>query len=412
MSTVAEVPAVIGWLRPYILLPISALTGLGESELQAIIAHELAHVKRYDYLVNLLQNAIETLLFYHPAVWWLSGGIREERERCCDDLAVALCGDPILYAEALARLEEMRGIPEPALAATGGDLLARIRRLTGKSETPRHRLIPSSLASLAAAACVIAIAAIPALHAQSLRFEAATIKLSGPPPHMTGLTIQPGGRLIYPNSPFKGLVMAAFNVGHWQLEGGEPWMEKDLYDVEAQPSEEWRARITDLRHTLFTIDDQHLREMLQSLLIDRFQLRVHRETVNGKVYLLKQKNEKNGPVGMQPTEFHGEDGIDPKDPGFGSIGFAGGRWVLVNTSMHQLAAFAADHVVHAPVLDQTGMRGGFTYKFRAPFADDAGIDYSNPPLDLLLSGIGLKLETSTGPIEKLVIDHAERPSPN
>ncbi len=311
ISTVAEIPASASAGSAHTFFsPVPALTGLGESELQAILAHELAHIKRCDYLVNLLQNAIETLLFYHPAVWWLSNRIRDERERCCDDLAVALCGDPILYAKALTRLEEMRaGIPEPALAATGGDLLARIRRLTGKqqktTQKPR-RLIPSWQGSLAAAACVIAISAIPALHGQTLKFEAATIKPSGPPPHMNGLSIRPGGRLIYPDAPLKGLVMAAFNVGYWQLEGGDPWTEKDLYDLEAQPSEEWRARITDLHHTWFTVDDEHLREMLQSLLIDRFHLRVHRETVNGKVYLLKQRRPKTtvqAPYG-QPKRPH------------------------------------------------------------------------------------------------------------
>jgi hypothetical protein len=121
LSTIAEVPIVIGWLRPYILLPVSAVTGLGESQLGAILAHELAHIRRHDYLANLLQNAVETLLFYHPAVWWVSRWIRQEREHCCDDLAVEICGDVMVYAGALAQLEELRGgVSEPALAAAGG----------------------------------------------------------------------------------------------------------------------------------------------------------------------------------------------------------------------------------------------------------------------------------------------------
>ena len=94
-----EVPTVIGWLRPVVLMPASALSGMGPQQLEAILAHELAHIRRHDYLVNLLQTVVETLLFYHPAVWWLSGRIRVERENCCDDLAVSLCGDPYAYAE-------------------------------------------------------------------------------------------------------------------------------------------------------------------------------------------------------------------------------------------------------------------------------------------------------------------------
>src|SRR5919108_1365571 len=95
-SAVVQVPAVIGWLRPVVLLPASAITGLTPLQLDALLAHELAHVRRYDYLVNLLQSAIETLLFYHPAVWWVSRRVREEREHCCDDVAVGACagGDP------------------------------------------------------------------------------------------------------------------------------------------------------------------------------------------------------------------------------------------------------------------------------------------------------------------------------
>jgi beta-lactamase regulating signal transducer with metallopeptidase domain len=131
-----DVPTVIGWIRPVILLPMTALSGLAPHQLEAILAHELAHIRRHDYMVNLLQTLVETLLFYHPAVWWLSRRIRMERENCCDDLAVSLCGDPFLYAQALADLEERRGgRPELALAATGGSLLQRVRRLLG---APTH----------------------------------------------------------------------------------------------------------------------------------------------------------------------------------------------------------------------------------------------------------------------------------
>ncbi len=135
-SAVAEVPTVIGWLRPVVLLPAGALAGLTPKQLEAILAHELAHIRRHDYLVNILQSAIEVVLFYHPAVWWISHRIRIEREHCCDDIAVAVSGDPLSYARALADLEQLRiPAPKPALAATGGNLLARIHRLV----SPLHR---------------------------------------------------------------------------------------------------------------------------------------------------------------------------------------------------------------------------------------------------------------------------------
>jgi len=131
-STMARVPTVIGWLRPVILLPMSALAGLTPQMMEAILAHELAHIRRHDYLLNMLQTAVETLLFYHPAVWWVGKKIRQERENCCDDLAVAACGDALIYARALTELEQLRAVPfDLAMAATGGSLLARIRRLVG-----------------------------------------------------------------------------------------------------------------------------------------------------------------------------------------------------------------------------------------------------------------------------------------
>ncbi len=139
-SALVEVPTVIGWLRPVILLPVSCVTGLAPRQLESIIAHELAHIRRHDYLINLLQSAVETLLFYHPAVWWVSRRIRDEREHCCDDLAVEVCGDRVGYARALATLEELRpASAQLALAAAGAPLLQRIRRLAGQPERSAGR---------------------------------------------------------------------------------------------------------------------------------------------------------------------------------------------------------------------------------------------------------------------------------
>jgi beta-lactamase regulating signal transducer with metallopeptidase domain len=131
-SALVEVPTLIGWLRPTILIPASVLVGLTPDQLEAILAHELAHVRRYDYLVNLFQTVIETILFYHPAVWWISRKLREERENCCDDIALGVMADRLVYVSALAQLEEGRAM-SLALSASGGSLLQRIRRITGVS---------------------------------------------------------------------------------------------------------------------------------------------------------------------------------------------------------------------------------------------------------------------------------------
>jgi beta-lactamase regulating signal transducer with metallopeptidase domain len=126
-----QAPAVIGWFRPIVLLPVTALTGLSEEQLQSVIVHELAHIQRLDPFVNVFQISVETLLFYHPAVWWLNKRIRGEREHCCDDVAVSLCGNPVEYARALTLMEEWRSAPALAMAANRGPLSERIFRVLG-----------------------------------------------------------------------------------------------------------------------------------------------------------------------------------------------------------------------------------------------------------------------------------------
>ncbi|HEV7570858.1 MAG TPA: M56 family metallopeptidase [Thermoanaerobaculia bacterium] len=137
-SAAVEVPTVIGWLRPVVLLPATSLTGLSTEQMEMILAHELAHIRRNDFFVNLMQAVVETLLFYHPAVWWISNRIRVEREHCCDDVAVSVSGKPLVYARALTRLEELRVEDAQAfVAANGGSLIGRIRRLAGaRAESP------------------------------------------------------------------------------------------------------------------------------------------------------------------------------------------------------------------------------------------------------------------------------------
>jgi len=126
-----DAPAVLGWFRPVVLLPVRVLTGLTEEQIEAVIAHELAHIRRLDCFVNLFQIAAETLLFYHPAVWWVSQRIRAERENCCDDEAISLCGDAVNYARALTLMEEWRTAPVLMMAANRSPLAERVVRLLG-----------------------------------------------------------------------------------------------------------------------------------------------------------------------------------------------------------------------------------------------------------------------------------------
>ena len=137
-SSLARVPMVVGYFRPVILLPVSLVTSIPAAQLEAILAHELAHVQRHDFAVNLLQTLIETLFFYHPAMWWLSHRIRVERENCCDDLAVSVLDNRVEYGRALLALEELRGTTTSlALGVRSGSLLDRIQRLVRRDPAER-----------------------------------------------------------------------------------------------------------------------------------------------------------------------------------------------------------------------------------------------------------------------------------
>ena len=165
-SCFTEVPVAVGFLRPVILMPIGLLAGLPAEQVEAFVIHELAHIRRCDYLVNLMQSFVEGLLFYHPAVWWISGKVRQERENCCDDIVVAFTQNRAGYAAALTALEEKRWLAaDAALAANGGSLVKRIRRLLGH-DRPRVGAAPL-LALLLIPAC-FALAAWKSLPAKSI----------------------------------------------------------------------------------------------------------------------------------------------------------------------------------------------------------------------------------------------------
>lgn len=194
-SSRMSVPCTMGWLKPVILLPASSLLGLDAVQLEAVLAHELAHIRRYDYLANLFQTLAETILFYHPAVWWLSSRIRLERELCCDDLVVQTCADPVAYAEALVRVATLRRDPELALAATGGDLLHRIRRLAQPMPVrpPRFANVAISLTIALLASAAMLGPSLPVLWAQATNAAPGARTINFPEWTMGQVMVRPWG---------------------------------------------------------------------------------------------------------------------------------------------------------------------------------------------------------------------------
>jgi uncharacterized protein (TIGR03435 family) len=433
ISALVQTPAVVGWLRPVVLVPIGALAGLPSEQIEALLIHELAHIRRHDYLVNIFQNVAEALLFYHPAVWWVSGHIRTEREMCCDDVAVSLTGDAFTYALALADLEQSRPVHlHAAVAANGGSLANRIGRVLGQSR-PASRTLPGTGGMVGAILLVVTACGVFGQTADSPRFDVASIKLNTASFHTgTMVDTHPGGRLTAEFSPVRLLIRRAYGVESFQILGGPEWINTDGYDIEAKAEGDPSQR--------------QLLLMLQSLLEDRFKLKVHRETRELPVYAmtvakggLKLPSPKAGGCFTGDPNAPDSSGrpkaVPPGQPYF-PCGVAvvmfnspGPRMLGGQVSTTDLAQ-SLTSILGRTILDKTGFTGKFDLHLE--FALDealAGLLGPNaPPFRLqerrpgeldspsifaaLQQQLGLKLESSKGPAEVLVVDHVERPTEN
>ncbi len=437
VSALVQVPTVVGWLRPVVLVPVGALGGLPAEHVEALLLHELAHIRRHDYLINILQSVAESLLFYHPAVWWVSGHMRAERELCCDDLAVSTGGNVLAYARALAEMESCRPTYfGAALAANGGNLSNRIARLLGRPRpAATTRLGPGFVA-----VTILLAGAAYGLFGQSSAhpaFEVASIKPHAPeggdPTRgPMGGGFQPGGRLHMVNMPLVGLIQFAYadhDSPHWlplplaRVVGGPAWAKTDGYDIEAKPESK--------------TDPKHMWLMLQALLADRFQLVLRKETRELPVYELKVA--KGGPKlppakdvgcvsfppGTPPRQVPGK--VDcgyvsgPGVQGFGGPLHINGRKVHVSDLARELTS-----AMGRPVVDETGFTGEFDLDLS--FIPDQSLEgfrypgpserFYPPPTEgpnivvALEEQLGLKLVGAKAPVDVLVIDHAERPTRN
>jgi uncharacterized protein (TIGR03435 family) len=438
VSALVQVPTVVGWLRPVVLVPVGALGGLPAEYLEALLLHELAHIRRHDYLVNVLQSVAEALLFYHPAVWWVSGHIRADRELCCDDVAVSVSGNALTYARALAHLESYRPSQVSAvLAANSGSLADRIARLLGK---PRP-VVRTGLGPVVVTIAVLLATAAYGLFGQSgthPAFEVATIKRNASAQDAAtgrrGVAYKPGGRIIATNAPLRLLIQFAYAahdspyqghsdpLGASQVIGGPAWIDSDGYDIEAKPES--------------NTDQKHAWLMLQTLLADRFRLTLHRETRELPVYNLTAK--KTGlklPPAKDITCRSFLPGTTPQpllgtsDCGYAPLFLSSTELQIEGRKLHMADLVRGlARALGRPVLDKTGFTGEFDIDLNytdedimksagSAAPDDAGGNRlrAGPNLSLVFAAmdqLGLKLQPAKGPVEVLVVDHAERPTPN
>lgn len=241
-STRLDSPMVWGWMRPVLMIPLSAFLHLTPEALEAVIAHELAHVRRLDHWTGLAQAIAESILFYHPAVWWLSRQIRELREHCCDDEAVRLCGDPLVFAEGLALLEQLRRagpLLAMAHASQRGPLMNRLSRML-QPERPRPLVFRGLLVPLVLGLCATALlAAHPLQKALAPAFDARLpvtisywgqeLRVEGQP----GQTLEPASSDAFANLVAWGVAQLEARLAALQGGSGGPGVQFRTLD---QPS--------------------------------------------------------------------------------------------------------------------------------------------------------------------------------
>ncbi len=411
-------PVAIGLLRPAILLPPD-WRDWGSAKLDAVLAHEQSHIRRRDPAVQFLSAIHRALLWAGPLSWFLDRQIVRTAEHVSDDDAVAATRDRLSYAELLLEFVQRSSGQADSLGvamARHDRPEKRIRRILNSAAIPHAvtRWGILAILGLAAPLAYLAAAASPQYAPRPdppAAFDVASIKPVDPTvPHLVGVKVYPGGRVVISTFSLRTLIATAFGLSIWQISGGDQWTVKDTYDIEAKPPEALQSSIRSLRYTNFGIDDERLRAMLQTLLIDRFQLKLHRETKTGDVCLLERGGKT---LRLRPAESRTAGADPPADrSSFGSIGYVGGKWAIFATTMPQLANFASGFILHVPVLDRTGLRGSFDYTQRQPDLEPKYDGDQSDSFRSYLAELGLKLERAKGPVETFVIDHAAKPSPN
>jgi uncharacterized protein (TIGR03435 family) len=405
-------PGLFGVLNPVLLIPEGIRSRLTPSQFDAILAHELCHARRRDNLTGAIHLVVETIFWFHPVVWWIGKRLVEERERACDEQVLSRTGDPAAYAEGI--LTVCKFYLRPPLASTSGitgsDLRKRIEMIMANPVVHSLDLRRKLVLALAATATVaipfaIGVVSSPATLAQSsgaggkrLEFEVASIKAAKPGGNGTSLLTNPAGQFTAENATLRTIITFAFGVRGFQLSGGPSWLDSDRFDIVAKPEA--------------GSNPAQLRQMVQSLLADRFKLKFHRETKEMQVVALEVG--KNGPK-LKPTKPE-DDAARP------NRGFQGGAGELtaLGADMTSLAT-RLSAIVGRPVIDRTALTGRFDFTLqwtpdspahmKSPDEPVANSE-QGPSIFTAVQQLGLKLENQKAPVEIIVIDAVEKPSAN
>jgi bla regulator protein blaR1 len=443
-SSTSLEPGVFGVLRPVLLLPESIFERLTPAQIEAVIAHEMSHVRHWDNLIATVQMVVETVFWFHPLVWWIGKRMVEERERACDEEVLFLGSEPRVYAEGILNICKLY-TESPLVCVsgvTGSNLKKRIETIMHNSVAVRLNFARRAVLAVAgiaalAAPIVVGMMNAPAVQAQSTatmpRFEVASIKpTSQEGPDVQGLgdvRMLPGGRLLAEKVLLRYFIQNAYGVKPFQISGGPAWINSAHYDIDAKAEG--------------NPNNSQMRLMMQALLEDRFKLKLHHETKDRAVYELTAA--KSGVKLQEPKEgscISPDPNGPPLPPAPGQpipcgrvlmmMSPSGARMQGGKVSMTELVRVLSN-VLGRTVVDKTGFTA--TFDVHLEFTPDeslAGLpgpppspatpnDSTRPVPSPDLHGtifaatqeqLGLKLESAKGPVDVLIIDSVEKPSAN
>jgi uncharacterized protein (TIGR03435 family) len=399
-STSTLEPGVIGIFRPVLVVPAGITDRLSDAQLEAILLHELCHVRRRDNLVAMIHMLVEAVFWFHPLVWWIGARLVDERERACDEEVVRLGSDPQVYAEGILKVCEFY-LESPLVCVagvTGSNLKKRIEDIMSHRISHSLNLAKKVLLTTIGVAAVVVPLLIGFLNLAPARAQAQSEVGS---PAFTNVSIRPHQEdttnpqarrttmlIREPGSPdFKGinltlktLIGSAYDLKPRQISGGPDWVDTEGYDITAKTQESARF-------------DQ-VRIQLQNLLADRFKLKFHRETKEEPVYDLVV-----GTNGLKLKE------VPPSDvkPEMGRFHMTKGHADSPQIPMRVLAGFLSNSTGRM-VFDKTGLQGNYDITLNWTAGDNQSL------ITAVQEQLGLELKPQTAPIEHLIIDSAEKPS--
>jgi bla regulator protein blaR1 len=421
-------PGVFGLFHPVLVLPEGITNHLSPAQLEAVIAHEMCHVRRRDNLTAAIHMIVEAIFWFHPLVWWLGARLVEERERACDEEVLRLGNEPQIYAESILKTCQFY-LESPLTCVsgiTGSDLKQRVIRIMTHGLEQKLNFWRKSLLAAAGLAAVLGpillgLLHTPATQAQSQRisFEVASIKPTQGDPRGMRFGFSPGGRFTGNNISVKFLIQEAYHVKEAQISGKPSWVDSEHYDIEAKIEDSVAQAMQKLS------PDQRREQMMQlfqSLLSDRFKLTSHHDKKDLPVLALLVA--KDGPK-LQETALTPAE-LAPPSPKGPLIRLMGRGQLSMTAVDLDLFADALSREIRGVVLNQTGLTAKYDFKLQwtpdegpGPPFSTTGIEPAPPPdsngpsiFAALQEQLGLKLEAQKQPLDVIVIDHIEKPSVN